>query len=54
MSLLYVLLPLALLGAVAWSVAFLWCVHSGQMDDLEGSAWRMLDDQESSRRPPRR
>jgi cbb3-type cytochrome oxidase maturation protein len=46
MSMLYVLLPLALLGAGAWTVTFLWCVRNGQMDDLEGSAWRMLGDDE--------
>ncbi len=49
MSLLYVLLPLAICGAGAWTVTFLWCVRDGQMDDLEGASWRMLGDDE--RRP---
>ena len=46
MSTLYVLLPLALCGAAAWTMTFLWCVRHGQMEDLEGSAWRMLGDDE--------
>ncbi len=47
MSVLYVLLPLALFGATIWTATFLWCVRNGQMDDLEGSAWRILGDDES-------
>lgn len=48
MSTLYVLLPLALSAAVGWAVAFIWCVRDGQLDDLEGSAWRMLSDDENA------
>lgn len=38
------LIPVALLlgGLGLW--AFLWALGSGQFDDLEGAAWRALDD----------
>jgi cbb3-type cytochrome oxidase maturation protein len=44
MSVIFIVLPLALLivgGAVA---AFVWSARSGQMDDLETPAVRMLHD----------
>lgn len=38
------LIPCALaLGAVGL-LAFMWCLRTGQYDDLEGAAWRALDD----------
>ncbi len=47
-SLLY-LVPLALLlGAVALG-AFLWSLNSGQYDDLDGAAQRILIDAEGDR-----
>jgi len=44
MSILYLLIPLALviLGIAIW--AFMWAVRSGQFDDLEGPAHRILMD----------
>ena len=47
MSILYVLIPLALLllGLAVW--AFFWAVGSGQFDDLEGPAHRILMDDDS-------
>ena len=48
MSIIFVLIPLAilLLGAAVW--AFIWAVNHGQFDDLEGPAYRILfdDDEE--------
>lgn len=47
MSILYVLIPLALLllGGAVW--AFFWAVGSGQFDDLDTPAMRVvLDDDE--------
>ncbi|MDX2158382.1 MAG: cbb3-type cytochrome oxidase assembly protein CcoS [Hyphomicrobiaceae bacterium] len=39
------LVPVALgLGALGLA-AFMWCLRSGQYDDLEGAAWRALDDE---------
>lgn len=53
MSVLYLLLPLALLlGAIAIA-AFVWTVRSGQYDDLEGPPQRMLMDDDDPRLPGR-
>jgi cbb3-type cytochrome oxidase maturation protein len=46
MNVLYLLIPLALLVVIAAGVAFIWAVNSGQFDDPEGDAVRMLDDEE--------
>ena len=46
MSLLFVVLPIALLLAAAAVAAFVWAARSGQMDDLETPALRMLHDDE--------
>lgn len=46
MSVLLYLIPLALLlGGIAL-VAFMWSIRSGQYDDLEGAAMRILIDDE--------
>ena len=44
MDILYLLIPLGivLLGIAVW--AFMWAVRSGQFDDLEGPAHRILMD----------
>lgn len=52
MSVLYVVVPLALLAAAAWVAAFAWAVKDGQMDDLETPGARMLHDDEPAG-PPR-
>jgi cbb3-type cytochrome oxidase maturation protein len=36
------LLPIALIMASAGLLAFLWCVRTGQYDDIEGAAARIL------------
>ncbi|MEM8558510.1 MAG: cbb3-type cytochrome oxidase assembly protein CcoS [Bacteroidota bacterium] len=46
MTVLYVLIPLALLLAGAGVLAFRWAVRSGQFDDVETPALRMLIDDE--------
>ena len=50
MSAIYIALPLALLLALAGILAFIWSVRSGQMDDLETPALRILgeDDERTS------
>ena len=42
MEILYLLVPLAVIlaGVIVW--AFLWSIRSGQFDDLEGPAHRIL------------
>lgn len=42
MSILYIALPIALLIAGAGLAAFLWSVRTGQFDDLETPARRIL------------
>lgn len=46
MSVLYVVLPLALVIVTAAVIAFVWSVRSGQFDDLDTPAVRMLHDDE--------
>ncbi len=50
MTIIYVLIPvgLILLGLAVW--AFFWAAGSGQFDDLESPAWRILLDDDT--RPP--
>jgi cbb3-type cytochrome oxidase maturation protein len=38
------LIPLALTLGLFGLVAFLWALRSGQFDDLEGAAYRILED----------
>ncbi|MBZ9567329.1 cbb3-type cytochrome oxidase assembly protein CcoS [Modicisalibacter tunisiensis] len=51
MSILYLLIPLSLLllGLAVW--AFFWAVRSGQFDDLEGPAHRILFDDDEGDLP---
>jgi cbb3-type cytochrome oxidase maturation protein len=47
MEILYLLIPLSvlLIGVIVW--AFFWAVRSGQFDDLEGPAHRILMDDDA-------
>lgn len=53
MRILYLLIPMALgvIGVALW--AFLWAVRTGQFDDLEGPAHRILMDDDDPRLPRR-
>ena len=44
MSVLYIVLPLALIIVAGAVLAFIWSARSGQLDDLETPAVRMLHD----------
>jgi cbb3-type cytochrome oxidase maturation protein len=46
MSILLFLVPMALLLGLIGLVAFLWSLKTGQYDDLDGAAWRILDDED--------
>lgn len=52
MEILYLLVPLAVLlaGVIVWG--FFWSVKSGQFDDLEGPAHRILMDDDKPSEPP--
>ena len=54
MEILFLLIPLGfvLLAAAVW--AFVWAVRSGQFEDLEGPAWRVILDDDDPRVPRRR
>jgi cbb3-type cytochrome oxidase maturation protein len=53
MTILFLLIPLGMifLGVAIW--AFLWAVRSGQFDDMEGPAHRILMDDDDPRIPGR-
>lgn len=44
MSVVYLVLPLALVIVLAAVIAFVWAARRGQFDDLETPALRMLND----------
>jgi len=48
---LLLLIPAALLLGLIGLAAFLWALRSGQFDDLEGAANRILFDDEPAERP---
>jgi len=50
MDILWLLIPLSLLLLLAIGAVFWWAVDSGQFDDLDGPAHRILQDDD---RPPR-
>ncbi|MBL8907082.1 MAG: cbb3-type cytochrome oxidase assembly protein CcoS [Rhizobiales bacterium] len=44
MNTLLILIPIALMLGCGWLIAFLWSLKSKQYEDLDGAAWRILDD----------
>jgi len=46
MDILYLLIPLSLVFVAVIAVVFLWAVRSGQFEDMEGPAHRILMDDE--------
>jgi len=44
MNMLIYLIPVALALGGLGLAAFLWSLKSGQYDDLDGAAWRVLED----------
>lgn len=49
MTVLFIVLPLALLLSASAVAAFVWAARSGQLDDLGTPALRALDDESESR-----
>jgi cbb3-type cytochrome oxidase maturation protein len=47
MDILYLLIPLSLVFVAVIAVVFLWAVKSGQFEDMEGPAHRILMDDDS-------
>ena len=55
MDILYLLIPLSVVLVAVIVAAFLWAIRSGQFDDLDGPAHRILsDDDERDERLPGR
>ena len=52
MSVLYIVLPLALIVVAAAVGAFVWATNRGQFDDLDTPGLRMLHDDEGRSPPP--
>ena len=51
MNMLIYLIPVALFLGALGLFAFLWSVRSGQYDDMDGAAWRVIDDGDDRPRP---
>lgn len=52
MTNLLLLIPVALLLGFVGLIAFLWALRSGQFDDLDGAANRILFDDDDATPPP--
>jgi cbb3-type cytochrome oxidase maturation protein len=52
MNMLIYLIPIALFMGGMGLAAFLWSLKSGQYDDLQGAAWRVLADDEADSSEP--
>lgn len=48
MASLYLLIPIALVFCVIAIKLLLWAINSGQYDDLDKEAWRILADEETN------
>lgn len=51
-DILYLLIPLSVVLVAVIVAAFLWAIRSGQFDDLEGPAHRILSDDDERLEPP--
>ena len=51
MEILMLLIPMSVVLVLLIGAVFWWSVHSGQFDDLEGPAHRILSDDDSAVRP---
>ncbi len=52
-SIIILIILSAFLGLAAWLI-FIWAVKKGQLDDIEGPKYRMLDDDEPINDQPER
>jgi cbb3-type cytochrome oxidase maturation protein len=52
MDILFLLIPLSVVLALLIGIVFWWSVRSGQFDDLEGPAHRILDDDDGASEGP--
>jgi len=52
MNILYLLIALSIVLVLAVAGILLWAVRSGQYEDLEGPAWRVLADDDGIQQKP--
>lgn len=52
MEILYLLIPLSVVLVFLIAIALWWFVRSGQFEDLEGPAYRILMDDDRATAPP--
>ncbi|MBL8446963.1 MAG: cbb3-type cytochrome oxidase assembly protein CcoS [Zoogloeaceae bacterium] len=52
MEILYLLIPLSVVLVFLIGIIFWWSLRSGQFDDLEGPAYRVLMDDDKPRKDP--
>jgi cbb3-type cytochrome oxidase maturation protein len=52
MEVVFSLVGISVLLVLLVAVALIWSVRSGQFEDLEGPAWRMIMDDDDDVRPP--
>ena len=52
MTVIYIVLPLVLIIAIGAIIAFIWAARSGQIDDLETPALRVLHEEDDSEPSP--
>jgi cbb3-type cytochrome oxidase maturation protein len=52
MDILYLLIAVSVVLVIGVAVILLWAVRSGQYEDLEGPAWRMLADDDRVKQRP--
>ena len=52
MEIIYVLIPLSIVLLIVAIGVFLWAVNSGQFEDLDTPAWRILQDDDAPHRKP--
>lgn len=53
MSILYILIPIAILLVIVAVVVFFWAVKSGQFDDLERHGTSILFEEDEAKKPDR-
>jgi cbb3-type cytochrome oxidase maturation protein len=51
MEILYLLIPMSVLLVFVIAIIFWWSVRSGQFEDLEGPAYRVLMDDDTTPKP---
>lgn len=49
MEIVYILIPLSVILLVIAVAVFVWATNSGQFEDLDSPAWRILRDEETQR-----